>query len=564
MENSHLGDFINSLKLTAYSTPDIQPQSSGSTSKYLGSSSSNKHDIDYDDDHIASTIKKTKLSEDGDHFGYVEAYKLEYAARVLQKQIKIIIDEAPNIKQLNEILAKEDSELNTKVNIQQNHLVLLAAKLKTQYKQGKLKIFDQILEESVEVDESGVSESESDSSSQHRTPSYSKHTSPSPESESETSAPAEPKPVDQQYPPLPPIKDPHLYNRVFMHKSAINNKSYLNQLELINSHNERLEFLGDSILNNLVTVIIYNRFPQATEGDMSKIRSSLVNNATLTDFSLEYGFDKKLKSNIHDQFLRQGKQKIFADIFEAYIGALAIEHELDFAEIKDWLNVLLDKKLRSFDFQLKKVEQINKDAKSELYSLIGTAASHPQYIITQTGDGAEKPYTIKCTMGSDVLGVGVAPGLKEAGLRAAMKALKNKPLLEKYVQIRLNTDRSQSVIKSQSLVPQNAFAEAENARNSSPSPSPHKLFPLMGSDEDEIQTDAKNELYALLGHNIGISPTYVTTLGNDQLYKAELKVNDIVLAIAYDKSKKKATAKAAMAFLQCKLAISELFRITNK
>lgn len=551
MENSGLVDFINTLTLTAYTTPDIQPGTNSNFDSPV--QTNNKHDADFEDENIASTIKRTKLSEDNEPFGYVEAYKLEYAARVLQKQIRIIINEAPSIKQLNEILAKEETEPDAKINIQQNHLVLLAAKLKTQYKQGKLKIFDQILAESVEVDESSE---ESEQPSSHNTPTYSVK-SPSPE-------PVEATPTEQLYPPLPQIKDPHLYNRVFMHKSAINNKSHLNQLELINSHNERLEFLGDSILNNLVTVIIYNRFPQATEGDMSKIRSSLVNNATLTEFSLEYGFDKKLKSNIHDQFLRQGKQKIFADIFEAYIGALAIEHELDFEEIKDWLNVLLDKKLKSFDFQLKKVEQINKDAKSELYSLIGTAASHPQYIITQTGDGAEKPYTIKCTMGPDVLGIGVAPGLKEAGLRAAMKALKNKPLLEKYVQIRLNTDRSQSVIKSQSLVPANAFGEAENARDNSPSPSPNKLFPLIASDDEEIQTDAKNELYALLGHNIGTSPTYVTTLGNDQLYKAELKVNDMVLAIAYDKSKKKATTKAAMAFLQCKLAIKELYRVTNK
>lgn len=602
MSNGNFSDFIESLKSasnTDSSTLEKKPKGkrknqstrTGSESDMIqaqtnfGNNNSNSIDrhstkkmklASSTNDTIGSFNSEPTNNDPLSSFGYVVASKLEYAARVLQRQIKLIIDEAPDIYQLSELNECSNIDQNTRLSIQQNHLIQLAAKLKTSYKDGKIPIFDQILNESVEIDASrknlvSSSSSSPDSNSRPVSASVSSSTTSSSSGSDDDDSPvssAVSPPVSQpsSFPSLPIIKSPLLYGRVFIHKSTVNNKSYLNQSEVINSHNERLEFLGDSVLNNLVTLIIYDRFPDASEGDMSKIRSSLVNNAVLTEFSIMYGFDKKLKSNIHDQFLRQGRLKIFADIFEAYIGALTIEHGFELSEIKDWLIKLMDSKLRKFDRQLKKVEQINKDAKSELYSLIGTAASHPQYSVIQTGDGALKPFIIRCTMADDILGEGVAPGLKEAGLRAAMKALKNKKLLEKYIQIRLNTDRAQSVIKrsdpaAPSLQNDKPTSSDIPPVNNSNSEIKSTFFPIINKDQDEFKSDAKNELYALLGHRIKSTPKYSTKPDEEHGFRSELSIDNFIVAIGYDKSKKKAATKAAMAFINERKAIDELIKV---
>nr|7DEY_A Chain A, RNase III [Scheffersomyces stipitis CBS 6054]7DEY_B Chain B, RNase III [Scheffersomyces stipitis CBS 6054]7DEY_C Chain C, RNase III [Scheffersomyces stipitis CBS 6054]7DEY_D Chain D, RNase III [Scheffersomyces stipitis CBS 6054] len=231
-----------------------------------------------------------------------------------------------------------------------------------------------------------------------------------------------------KHPPLPFIKDQTLYERVFVHKSVVNGKTYLDQNDLINSHNERLEFLGDSVLNNLVTLIIYDKFPSASEGKLTKMRSQLIDNHTLTQFSFEYGFDKRLKTKTDEEILKTGDQKVYADIFEAYIGALSVERGLDLREIKDWLEKLYAPKLEAFKVNFLQ-ESVNKEAKSELYSIVGTASSHPLYVVVEEGNGSHD-FVVECRMGNDVLGRAKAPSQKEAGLRAAMDALKNRQLLE--------------------------------------------------------------------------------------------------------------------------------------
>lgn len=552
MSSSNINDFLESIKQTAFqSDPNSNSDHGAKTMK-------SKRSFNDDKELTESQSKKIKSDIEKLSFGYVDSARLEYAARVLQKQIKLIIDHSPDIHQLNELMGSNlQLDNDSKIFLQQNDLIKLAVNLKTLHKEGSLGIFDQIVNGNVELaaKDKPINSANYDIKADKKEDSKSDNT----EKNSQLELSGQVITSNSSLPPLPEIKDPYLYGRVFIHKSTINNKSYLQQSELLKSHNERLEFLGDSILNNLVTIIIYERFPGASEGDMSKIRSLLINNATLTEFSLSYGFDLKLKSNIHDQFLRQGKQKIFADIFEAYIGALALERKFELLGIKSFLLDLFDMKLKGFDKELKKIEQLNKDAKTELYSLVGSASFHPLYIISQTGDGSEIPYKVQCTMGSDLLGEGIAPGLKEAGLRAAMEALKNRPLLEKYTQIRLQTDRTESLVKEPSL---NAVENIEKRFADSFSPPFESfVFPLIANDDEEIQTDAKNLLYAQLGHNIGITPTYVTTLGENKLYKSELRIKDFVAAIAHDKSKKRATAKAAMAILYNKKAMNEIFSI---
>lgn len=507
--------------------------------------------LSMENDMSTSTMnKKRKIHEadsvvDDNKFGYVEVKKLEHCTRTLQKNIRLLIDDAPDSSKVEQLLDSNVLDENVIFDLENNQLVKLATQLKTKYVNGELGIFDAIINNNIAGKEEEFSGGlDSGNIKGHSDTNY-----------QTISAPVEHLPVDEAgVPILPVINDAKLYNRVFVHKSIINNKSYLHKAELMASHNERLEFLGDSVLNNLVTVIIFDRFPEASEGELSKIRSLLVNNVTLAEFSILYGFDKKLRSNINEQILKDSTQKIYADIFEAYIGALAIDRNYDYAGIQQWLEELMGSRLDKHAKQISSTEEINKDAKSELYSLIGTAAFHPQYVVVQLGDGSSKPFIIKCTMGDDTLGIGIAPSNKDAGLRAAMEALKNKRLLEKYSQIRFNMDRSQSVISNRPV----KTTEPSLSKTRSTNGSDLSMFPIIAEMSGDLDNKAKNELYSILGKNVGAIPDYESSEMPSKKFKVELKVKGVHIATAIDSTKKRASTRAAMAVMNSKSAIEAL------
>lgn len=507
---------------------------------------------------------------------HVDLQKLEYGTRLLQKNIRLILHSAPDINELDGIINDANTDQSTRVELGQNPLIRLALKLKSKYKLGDLKVFDQILESDVpitEEDKDNLRKRSTGGEKRILLDASNLGTS----SQQEISRTG----VHGNKPPLPRIIDPQLYERVFIHKSTINLKSYLNQHELINLHNERLEFLGDSILNNLATLIIYDRYPGVSEGELTKIRSHLIDNRTLTEFSIEYGFNKKLKTNINEEILNSGDQKIFADIFEAYVGALGIEKGLDFAEIKDWLAKLYEKKLVKYDLQFDR-QPLNKEAKTELYSVVGTAQFHPTYHIIGKGDGANHPFKIECRMGDEILGVGTASNQKDAGLRAAMDSLNKKQLLEKFHKLRMTTDRKDSIKSNKKLKFLDDGETAEDLESATAlmanepiltDETPQKkikppndfinrsvLLPVQANEDDPLDNDARNRLYAEMGKKIGEVPQYVvTTIGNGNA-QVEVQIKGYTVAIAIDKSKRKAMTRAAMALINKPDAIDEICR----
>lgn len=466
--------------------------------------------------------------ENAAKLGYADINKLEHCTRLLQKNIRQIIEEAPSVEKLNNII--QDSSLGTftRQEIQGNSLLHLLAKLKTLYDKKQLPIFDEIVDNNLEVDV-------------HRKPADKTKIAVVDRKQHDLDTAF----VSSSLPPLPKIKDAGLRNRVFQHKSTSANKTYLDEREIVLAHNERLEFLGDSVLNTLVTMILYEEFPYANEGFLSQTRSLLVNNKTLAEFSTQYGFDQSLRCNVDEDSLRSGKQKVYADVFEAYLGALAMEKGFDLAGIKQWLKELMRHKIDEAAIEMKKLVPINKDAKTELYSLVGTASFHPTYQVVEDGNGVNIPYKVHCLMGDDILGEGAAPGLKDAGLRAAMAALKNRPLLEKYGRQRLETDRSISVIKS---------AGDEDSLSEQKSD-----FPFLADKSIIANKFAKNELYAYFGKQLGLTPEYsVTADPENKRYKVELRVKATVIAIAYDASKKNGMSRAATIVLENKDKMNEI------
>lgn len=510
---SNLNDFLTTLtKAGKHPTDDID-----------GSTSSKRSKGSKDSTPIETSV-----------FGYTDINKLEHCARALQKNIRTIVEEAPDLAKLKEYALDHTVDKFARQEIQNNTLLHLVASLKSLYESNQMQIFNDILENNVDhatqrksLDRTKISKQEIIAGLEIE--------------EDEVVA------QSSKLPELPKIKDAHLRARVFQHKSTSANKTYLAEQEIVLSHNERLEFLGDSVLNTLVTFILYEKFPFANEGVLSQIRSLLVSNKTLAEFSTQYGFDQSLRCKVDESALRNGKQKIYADIFEAYVGALAMERGFDLSEVQLWLLALMASKLSAAALEIKRSTPINKDAKTELYSLVGTASLHPIYKVVENGNGVQDLFKVQCIMEDSILGEGVAPGLRDAGLRAAMEALKNKPMLEKYGRRRLETDRSISVVNGDT--PTSASIVLASSTD----------FPLVADSLVFANKFAKNEAYAFFGKTLGLTPEYAVSFdAENNRYKAELKVKETVISLAYDASKKNAMSRAATVLLENKDKLNEI------
>ncbi|RLV92225.1 Ribonuclease 3 [Spathaspora sp. JA1] len=469
---------------------------------------------------------------------FVDLQKLEYATRTLQKNIETVLGLSPDVLRLKKLIDSPNLTQSIKMELKQNELIEMAAKLQSRYKIGTLPILDEII----------VGEINFNDQDMKKLKEYHPNTR-----NIEIEVPVRPmtdeispRGLDNSLPPLPEIKDPALYERVFIHKSYVNSKSYLNAEKLINTHNERLEFIGDSILNTLCTMIIYKEFPTATEGQLSQIRSDLVNNKTLCQFSLQYGLDKKLRARIEDAVLKSGDQKIYADIFEAYIGAVATERGMNLSEVKSWLHKLYKERLRKLRV-LYISEPIDREAKSKLYSTIGMADASPVYETIQQGDGVKVDCIVHCKMKGEIIGVGQAPSSKDASLRAAMDALRNKEKLEKFYLQRKMTDRP--VKGSKESTPTTSLVNSAFDMS---------LFPIKADDSEPIDTTATNTLYAEINQKTGTHPQYIFTKGDDNKQVVSLKVRGIEVAIASDSSKKNAMRRVAKALLDNKKAFDEI------
>jgi ribonuclease-3 len=157
-------------------------------------------------------------------------------------------------------------------------------------------------------------------------------------------------------------------------------------------NNERLEFLGDSLLNCATAIALYGRFPKLSEGDLSRLRSNLVNKNVLFELAEPLGFSDIL--SLGEGELKSGghrRPSILADALEAVIGAIYLD--AGFVEAESFVKRLLVAKLDKLD-----PKSLGKDAKSLLQEhLQGKRLSVPRYTITNTrGEAHEQTFSVTC------------------------------------------------------------------------------------------------------------------------------------------------------------------------
>jgi ribonuclease-3 len=222
--------------------------------------------------------------------------------------------------------------------------------------------------------------------------------------------------------PIDLMKRLHLkFNDVLLLTRAMTHRSYLNEHPEALEDNERLEFLGDAILDFLVGEWLYNRFPEMEEGALTQMRSALVQTNQLASFSRAL----KLENTIR---LGKGETKsggklrntLLCDVFEAFIGALFLDQGIEV--VKDFINPMLEVAITEVIEQHK-----NEDPKSLLQEWAqANGYSTPKYVTKNVkGPDHAKIFEIEVKVNNKIMGNGVGKSKQSAEKNAAQKALES-------------------------------------------------------------------------------------------------------------------------------------------
>jgi len=183
------------------------------------------------------------------------------------------------------------------------------------------------------------------------------------------------------------------------------------------AHNERLEFLGDSVLGQAVTVMLYTDNPTLSEGDLAKRRASLVSSVALAEVARSIGLGQHIRLG-HGEELTGGRDKssILADTVEAIIGAVYLSAGADAA------TALV---LRLITPLLEDPERFGAamDPKTSLQELAArTGRGVPAYVITDSGPDHSKRFHAVVVLGGKEIATGEGTSKKHAEMAAALEA----------------------------------------------------------------------------------------------------------------------------------------------
>ena len=203
-------------------------------------------------------------------------------------------------------------------------------------------------------------------------------------------------------------------NNMELFTTAFTHTSYCNENKDVESY-ERLEFLGDKVLDFIVSEYLYKNMHEL-EGEMTKIRASHVCEDALAEYSLNCHFDEYLRLGKGEEVTGGRKKKaILADVFEAFIGALYLDQ--DIYVVKEFVYSTV---IRS----IKKKEEIFNDYKSKLQELVQTDQRSLEYVITkEKGPSHDKEFGVDVIVEGIVYGSGEGKTKKEAEQNAAKDAL---------------------------------------------------------------------------------------------------------------------------------------------
>lgn len=205
-------------------------------------------------------------------------------------------------------------------------------------------------------------------------------------------------------------------------KESLTHKSYINENKHEESaHNERLEFLGDAVLELVVSNYLFANYPEHPEGDLTSFRSALVRTESLAEEALRIGFGEYiLMSNGEEATGGRVRPYILANTMEAVIGAIYLDNGME--KVTSFI-------IKNICYKLDKIikERLDIDAKSKLQEISQDLYKiTPTYdLITEEGPDHDKKFTMAVFIDTAKLSEGTGSSKQSAEQDAAQNALRD-------------------------------------------------------------------------------------------------------------------------------------------
>lgn len=213
-----------------------------------------------------------------------------------------------------------------------------------------------------------------------------------------------------------PFNDERLLQSAFVHRSYLHEHPERHPGV---SANERLEFLGDSVLNFIAAAWLYTRFPEHSEGELTHLRAALVKTSTLAEFarSLDLGSHIKISRGENTPAARN-RAPLLADVFEAVIGAIYLDQGLDAA--RAFVLPFLERQAAAIE-----AGQVEIDYRTRLQEQTQARLNlTPVYrTVGVSGPDHLREFTLEVLVGETPMGVGSGPSKQAAAQAAARAAL---------------------------------------------------------------------------------------------------------------------------------------------
>ncbi len=216
----------------------------------------------------------------------------------------------------------------------------------------------------------------------------------------------------------------HEFKKPDFLKQAMVHRSYINEHpEFTLGHNERLEFLGDAVLEIIVTEHLYHAFPDTPEGDLTDWRASLVNAKMLAQIAHELALEENL-------YLSRGEEKdsnskarhyILANAMEALIGALYLDGGIEVAKV--FVHRFI---LSHFDHILKNRLYLDPKSRFQEKAQEITGITPHYKVISESGPDHNKIFEVGLYLEEDLIAIGRGSSKQEAQVEAASQGLSNK------------------------------------------------------------------------------------------------------------------------------------------
>ena len=204
-------------------------------------------------------------------------------------------------------------------------------------------------------------------------------------------------------------------NNIELYKLALIHKSASIDIGGQSINNERLEFLGDAVIESITSDYLFIEYPDYDEGKLTKLRSKLVSRQSLNAIACKLGLDKQI---ICCRSINATQKHVYGDAFEAMMGAIYLDQGYNFA------NRLLINKIYSTNLSLEEVDETETDFKSRLIEW-GQKNHHTVLFRTKgapTGAGATRSFHCTVLVDNLEVGHGIGSSKKEAEQKAAQSA----------------------------------------------------------------------------------------------------------------------------------------------